>query len=306
MYDLIIVGGGPAGLAASAYALRKRLRVLLVAQNLGGKTAITVQFPQTESHRVIRADELVRSFRDNLEYLSHAYMLGKVTTVSPRGDSYDVAVRPREDQGEELLQSRAVLIATGMRHQPAGVPGETRFQGKALGYSSISYSHLLADRSVFLVGNSRRTVDAALELSTQARKVFLYLEHTGKYHDVYTERLADVANVELIDASALVEFRGNEFAKSVVLRRPDGETVSYEADAFFIQRQPTPNSEPVSGLVDADGDGRIIVDTRNRTSEPGIFAAGDVTTTGFEQILVALGEGAKAALTAYEHLTFPH
>jgi len=302
MHDVIIVGAGPAGLAAATYALRKHLDVLVVSPNLGGKSVMSVDIPGTQAHQVIRAGQLIRDFRQALEYLDYAYTLGTAVEIIAEKDMFRVKTEAAQDGEEAVHRARALIVATGTRIQRLGVPGEEEFLGKSLGYSSISYSHLLLDKRVFLLGNSQRTVEAAVELASQAREVFLLLERSGKYYDVYRSQLSAFKNIHVLEDRTVQEFQGGTHAERALLLDASGKTETVNADAFFIQRQPAPNSEFVSHLVDRDAEDRIVVDTRNRTSAPGVFAAGDVTNIGFEQIVIAIGEGAKAALGAYEYV----
>jgi len=298
MHDLVILGAGPAGLSAASYALRKQLDVMVVSRDIGGKTNLTVDIPDTQAHRVLRAHELVNSFKHTVEYLRHAHSLATTTAVR----AFDDYVEVQTDGPDHVLSARALIVATGARPHPLGVPGESRLFGRGLGYSSISYSHLLAEKRVFLVGDSQRTVDDARELAFQAREVVLLLQEAGRYEELYREQLAELANVTLIEGKRVTEFRGGDYCEAAVLEDRDGTTETVGADAFFVQLQPRAHSDLVSHIVETDPEGRIIVDTRNRTTRPGVFAAGDVTDVGFEQILIALGEGAKAALSAYQYL----
>jgi thioredoxin reductase len=301
MHDLLILGAGPAGLAAASYALRKHLDVQLVARDLGGKTNLRVEFPDTQAHQVLRAHELVHGFRNTVEYLSHAHTIASAKSVTPHDGQVDLDVAG-DGGASRTLSARCLIVATGARPRPLRVPGETEFFGKALGYSSISYSHILAGRRVFLVGDSQRTVDDARELAWQAQEVVLLLHHAGRYESLYREQLAELDNVTLIEGMQVSEFRGGDFCEAAVLTDPEGSEEVIEADAFFVQLQPEPQSALVSEMVETDPEGRIVVDMRNRTTRPGVFAAGDVTNVGFEQILIALGEGSKAALSAYQYL----
>jgi thioredoxin reductase len=301
MHDLLILGAGPAGLAAASYALRKHLDVQLVTRDLGGKTNLRVEFPETQAHQVLRARELVHGFRNTVEYLSHAHTIASAKSVTAHDGKVDLEVAG-DGGASRTLSGRCLIVATGARPRPLRVPGETEFFGKALGYSSISYSHILAGRRVFLVGDSQRTVDDARELAWQAQEVVLLLHHAGRYESLYREQLAELDNVTLIEGMQVSEFRGGDFCEAAVLTDPEGSEEVIEADAFFVQLQPEPQSALVSEMVETDPEGRIVVDMRNRTTRPGVFAAGDVTNVGFEQILIALGEGSKAALSAYQYL----
>jgi thioredoxin reductase len=301
MHDLLILGAGPAGLAAASYALRKHLDVQLVSREIGGKTNLRVEFPGTQSHQVLRAHELVHGFRNTVEYLSHAHTIAAARAVTAHEGHVELEL-DTGGGGPNTLAGRCLIVATGARPRPLRVPGETQFFGKALGYSSISYSHLLAEKRVFLVGDSQRTVDDARELAWQAAEVVLLLQEAGRYEALYREQLAELSNVTLIEGMRVSEFRGGEFCEAALLTDAEGSEETIEADAFFVQLQPEPQSALVAGFVETDPEGRIVVDMRNRTTRPGVFAAGDVTNVGFEQILIALGEGSKATLSAYQYL----
>ena len=302
MYDLIILGGGPAGLAAAMYAVRKNLSALLISPDLGGKVHQGFTIPNAESHRVLKPQALVQEYVNQLSYLSHVYVAARVAGLT-YSDGHCRIEAVAGDGEKSVYDSRYVLIATGVTPRTLGVPGERDFAGRGLGYSSISYSHLLDDKSVFLIGDSRRTVTDVRELALHAREVMLFFRSSGRYHDVHRRELAAVDNVTMIDGDRILEFEGDTFAHSVVIADADGVKHRYEADAFFVQLQPAPNSLVAQDITDLDDDGRIIIDMRNRTTAPRIFAAGDVTNVGFEQILVALGEGTKAGLAIYEALT---
>jgi NADH-dependent peroxiredoxin subunit F len=302
MRDVIVLGAGPAGLAAANYLLRKRLDILVVSEDLGGKSAQSIAIPEALGIRVIRPTAIIENFRKSIEYLTHLHQLGHAETVNHRDDGFSIAFR--DESGKRKREtSRAVIVATGTTPRYLGVPGESEFAGRGLGYSSISYSHLLIGKKVFLVGDSQRTVDDALELAIQAREVVILFEEGSRYREIFQEQLASIENVTVLDAERVTAFEGDDFARRAVVTSRQGKPMVIEADAFFVQLQPEPNSRLVKELVSTDEEDRIVVDMRNRTTLPGLLAAGDVTNVGFEQILVALGEGSKAALTAYQYLT---
>ena len=297
MKELVIIGGGPAGLAAAAYAIRKRIDMLLISEQLGGKSAVTVRFPGVEDHRVIRAHELVESFRNQVEYLDHVHMRDNVEKVDVGTEQMKVFLRKGDP-----IETKTVLVATGTTPRTLGVPGERSLFGKGLGYSSVSYSHLLADRRAFLLGDTNRVLHAAVELSAQAEQVTVLLDPAGAYNEDLKRRVAGYGNLELIEDHDVVEFAGQEWAERVVLESDAGQRRVEEADAFFLERHPVPNSGVVSSIVDLDPEGHIIVDAGGGTSHDGIFAAGDVTSVGLEQVLSAMGDGVKAVLSAYDYI----
>jgi alkyl hydroperoxide reductase subunit F len=297
MYELIIVGGGPAGLTAAIYAIRKRLNVLLVSKDLGGKTNFRLELPDVEDYQVIRGLEIVSKFRSELEYLDFARHMEPVERISRHQDAFAVHTKG----GSELL-AKAVVVASGTRHQRLNVPGEKEFLMRGLCYSALSYAPLFIDKTTVVIGDGELALRSAAELTTVAEHVYL----VGPAGDVLVSalgvKLKAAENVTILEGYQVTEILGDDFAERIVVRGPDGQEAEIGADGTFIEMALVPNSEMVADLVDLDAQGRIKVDSRNRTSVPGIFAAGDVTDTYAEQVLVAAGEGAKAALSAYEYL----
>jgi alkyl hydroperoxide reductase subunit F len=273
MPELIVVGGGPAGLTAAFYAVRRRLDMLLVSPELGGKTRYQSALPGFEEHRVIRGGELVARFARELEYLGYPVRTGSVEKVNAAGEGY----RVRLAAGEELF-ARAVILAAGCRAPRLGIPGEAELFQKGLYGSAASYAHLFLDKSVLVVGQGPRARAAAAELGTAGAQVRL-----------------------LPPGERLVALRGGPGTVQAVLETPAGQTV-LALDGVFNALEPLPNSGPVAGLAELDGSGYVRVDAVCRSSRPGLFAAGDVTDVHREQVLVAVGEGAKAFLSAAEYL----
>jgi alkyl hydroperoxide reductase subunit F len=297
MYDIIVVGGGPAGLTATIYAIRKRLNVLLVSRDLGGKTNFHLELPGVEDYQVIRGLEIVSKFRAELEYLDFARHMEPVDRVVRHHDAFAV----RTKGGGELL-AKTVIVASGTQHQRLNVPGEKEFLMRGLCYSAFSYAPLFIDRTTVVIGEGDLALRSAAELATVAAHVHVVGPTHETLESVLGKKLKALQNVTVLEDHQVVRILGKDYAERVVVKGPDGRETEIGADGTFIEKALIPNSEMVAGLVDLDPQGRIKIDARNRTSVPGIFAAGDVTDTYAEQVLVAAGEGAKAAFSAYEYL----
>ncbi len=297
MYDLIIIGGGPAGLTAAVYAIRKRLNVLLLTKDLGGKTNFRLALPWIQEYQVVRGLEVVSKFRSELEDLDFARHMDDVQKVTRKNGTFVVTTKGGAD-----LEAKAVIIATGARQVRMGIPGEKEFTMKGLCYSAVSYAPLFIDKTTVVVGDGDLALRSGAELSTVARHV--YMVGTGEriLNTPIGKKLGGAANVTILKDSEVVEVKGDEYARSLKLKDPAGKTTEFETDAIFVEKALTPNSDMVKDLVKLDDRGRIIIDDANRTNIPGLFAAGDVTNGFAEQVLVAVGEGAKAALSAYEYL----
>jgi alkyl hydroperoxide reductase subunit F len=297
MYDLIIIGGGPAGLTAAVYAIRKRLNVLMVSKDLGGKTNYRLALPWIEDYQVISGLEVVNKFRSELEYLKFARHMEPVERIELQDGDFIVHTK-----GGGELQAKAVIIASGTMQQRLEVPGEKQFIMRGLCYSALSYAPLFIDRETVVVGEGDLALRSAAELATVAKHVHIVGLSGQALETVLGRKLQASSNVTIKQGFTVTEVKGNGFAEQVIIQNPEGDVETIPAEGTFIEMNLIPNSQMVKGLVELDQQGRIKVDCFARTSVPGLFAAGDVTDSYAEQVLVAVGEGAKAALSAYEYL----
>jgi thioredoxin reductase len=296
MYDLIIIGGGPAGLTAAAYALRKQLDALLVTKDLGGKTNFRLSLENID-RGVTGGREIVRRFKSEIERQDSILRMMAVTHVEALDRGFLV-----HTSEEERLESRAVVIATGVTAQQLNVPGEKNFMMRGLVYSAISYAPQFANRKVVVVGQGQLALRSAAELARKASHVSLVLPGRQEIDTPLGRRLDETGNVTWLTGYSAKEVRGDRYVRSLVVQSAAGLEKEISADGIFVELGLIPNSGIVADLVELDQEGCIVVDARNRTSHPGIFAAGDVTDGFVEDIPIAVGEGAKAALSAYEYL----
>ncbi len=297
MYDLIVVGGGPAGLTATMYAIRKRINVLLVSRDLGGKTNYKLGLPWIKDYQVIHGLEVVNKFRSELEYLDFARHMEPVDEIKKDEGGFLVLTR-----GGGELKTKAVIVATGAKQLRLKIPGEKEYMMSGLCYSALSYAPLFIDRTVVVIGDGDLAMRSTAELATIAEQVYLVSKSNRELASPLGKKLTTADNVTILDGHEVVEVKGDDFARSVMVQDPDGKISAIEADGTFIEMALIPNSQMIADMVDLDDQGRIIVDCANHTNVPGIFAAGDVTSGFAEQVLIAVGEGAKASLSAYEYL----
>ena len=297
MYDLIIVGGGPAGLTAAIYAIRKRLNVLVISKDLGGKTNYRLALPWVEDYQVIRGLEIVNKFRTELEYLDFACKIEVVEKIEKKDDHFIIKTASGTN-----LESKVVLLATGTRQVRMDVPGEKQYTMKGLCYSALSYAPLFIDKSVIVIGDQELALRSAGELSTIAREVTLVCANDKMLDSPLGHKLQHAQNVKIMKDCEIMEVQGDEYARKLILKDKAGKINEYHADGMFVEKALIPNTNMVKGLVELDEQGRIVIDSGCRTNVPGLFAAGDVTNSYAEQVLVAVGEGAKATLSAYDYL----
>jgi alkyl hydroperoxide reductase subunit F len=296
MQDLIILGGGPAGLTATMYAVQKRLDALLITRDLGGKTNYMLQLPFVERHMVINGDEVVSRFSREIEYLDFIRVMENAEKITAIEGGYEIATT-----GGGTYQTRALIVATGAKGQLLNVPGEHEFMMRGLCYSALSYAQLFIDRDVVVIGDGYLALRGVAELARNARNVKLVAGLPNDLDTPIGRRLRVLPQVEFLEGYQVVEVKGDTYARSVVVKGTDGERELF-ADAIFVERDLIPRTQLVAHLVDLDKKGHIQINSRNETSAQGIYAAGDVTDTFSEQVLVSIGEGAKAALSAYEYL----
>ncbi len=296
MYDLIILGGGPAGLTATVYALRKRLNFLLITRDLGGKTNYRLQLPFVEKHLVITGQEVVSRFANEIDYLEFAREFDKAEMVQKIENGFKVTTK-----GGKSYEAKAIIVATGAIGRRLEVPGERQFMMRGLCYSAVSYAPLFIERDVVVIGDTKLALRSAAELARIAEKVTLVAPTHGDLDSILGKKILSADNVEVLEGYKVESVLGDDYARKVIVEN-DGNQVELLADAFFVELELVPQSEMVSDLVELDDSKKIVVDSQNRTSQEGIFAAGDVTNVVAEQVLICVGEGAKAALTAYEYL----
>jgi len=296
MYDVIIIGGGPAGLAATAYAIRKRMDVLLVSPGLGGRTNRKLLLPWVDDYDVLIGEQMVNRFRSQIEYLDFLRVRTAVERIEPRGENYAVILR----DGKEYL-TRNILLTTGATGEMLNVPGEAEFEMKGLCYSTATYAPLFIDRVVLVVGDGVQALRATAELQRIARHVTLVAPTHGNLDIQLAKNLAAEGNITILDSYEVVEIKGDDFVHTVVVRKGD-DARELHVEAVFIEKGLRANSQLVAHLVDVDEGGFIQIDEMNRTSRRGIYAAGDVTTAKSDQVLISMGEGAKAILAVYDDL----
>jgi thioredoxin reductase len=300
MHDVIIIGAGPAGLAAAAYCLRKRLDILVIAPDLGGKANYRMQVAGLEGYEHITGEEVVRKFRSQLQYLDFAQVKDKAAKLEavpgPAGEAFTVATvsGPR-------FSARAVILATGVDPVRLGATGEDKALGRGLSYSAVSHAPLFWDKDTAVVGNGDLALRSAAELATVARRVFL-VAPAGLAELPLKRKLAGQDNVTILEHYRLAGVETNGFVKAITLATPDGRQQELPVTGVFGELGWKPQSALVAGLADLDAEGFVMIDDRCRTSRPGLFAAGDVTNAFGEQVLIATGEGVKAALAAYDYL----
>jgi alkyl hydroperoxide reductase subunit F len=294
-YDLLIIGGGPAGLTAAAYAIRKRIETMLISEDLGGKTNYKFSLPDMDTHLIIDGEELVDKFKSQIEYLDFARHLGRVTKFQRVGKRF---VATTSDQ---TFSGKAAIIATGVTPKRLKVPGEEEFLGHGVSYSAVSHAQLFIDMDVAVVGEGSPALQAAAELAQIARKVNVIGVPDKLIKSPLGKKVKDSGKAEFYSNCTVKEIRGNSFPEKIIIKSKTGEN-EIPIRGVFIELGYVPNTNIFSRLAKMNRERRIVIDGNNQTSVPGLFAAGDVTDVNANQVLIAIGEGANAALSAYNYL----
>lgn len=296
MFDLIILGAGPAGLTAAAYALHKRLETLVVTLDLGGKINFPFRVPWMEGHEVISGLEIVSRYKNQLDYLNFAHEMDRAVQVEHFGKNFIV-----KTEKDKKFETRAILVATGAAARRLGVPGESKLMGQSLSYSAVSHAPLFIDREVAVVGQGLPGLRAVAELAYVAKNVHAVFADPQDLETPLGKKLQDDSKVEIRANYKVKEILGEESVEGIVVAH-NATTRTIDVEGLFIELGLAPHSQIIAHLVNLTPDKQIVVDGRGATSCPGIFAAGDVTDSFAEQVLISIGDGARAALSAFDYL----
>ena len=300
MYDLMIIGGGPAGLAASVYAARKQLNTLLISVDIGGQVNRTLGIENYLGYQFIEGPELIDKFHDQIGQFPINQKIGnKVSKLAKIKGGFEAI----SETGEKY-QSKAVIFVTGKRPKQLNVPGEAEYTGKGVTYCAICDGPVFAGQRVAVVGGGNSALEAALDMVKIAEHVDLVslTELTGDA--VLIDKLKDAKNLSIFTEYQTEKIQGREFVTGMLIRTlKNGEkTRRLKVTGVFIEIGQIPNSEPVRGLIEFNRRGEVPVNCACETTMPGLYAAGDVTDVPEKQIVIAAGEGAKAALQAHHYL----
>lgn len=310
LYDIIIIGGGPAGAAAAIYSARKRMKTLLLTDSFGGQSIVSDDIQNWIGEPHISGFELaekmeahVRAFADIVDVRTPERATGirKIAGDAP-GRACDFEVTT---DGGATYQGKAVILATGARRKMLGVPGESEFNGKGVVFCSTCDAPLFGDKDVAVVGGGNAGVEAVVDLLPYAKRIYLLHRNAELKADASTvEEIKRHANVEILLNAETQEITGDAFVTG--LRYKDKETGverTLAVQGVFVEVGSVPNSEIAKGLVAIDAYGQVTVDSKHAsTSEPGIFAAGDVTDDPYKQNNISAGDAVKAALAAYAYV----
>ncbi len=296
MRELIIIGGGAAALSAGMYALGKQIDFVMIYESLGGKAGWRQSLVGQEEVEYLAGEEAVRIFERKIAMQTDRAIRDTVTSVQRADQGFRV-----ETRNHGVLEALAVIVATGATPVRLQAPGAHELLGQGLGYSVTTHAHLLAGKTAAVIGATHRALRGVAELARTAEKVYLITPDPDAASLPMMHAISQRPNVEVLSGYTVDEVVGPMNVEEIVVSR-EGQQRRIPVAAAFADLGLHPCSECVQHLVRTDEEGFIWVDERMATTVPGIFAAGDVTTSFGEQVLIAIGDGARAALSAYDYL----
>jgi alkyl hydroperoxide reductase subunit F len=303
-FDVLVVGGGPAGAAAAIYAARKGIRTGVAAERFGGQVLDTmaienfISVDYTEGPKMGAAlEQHVKNYDVDIMNLQRAE---KLVPATEPGDLIEVQLA-----NGATLKSKTVILSTGARWRQMGVPGEDEYRNKGVAYCPHCDGPLFKGKRVAVIGGGNSGVEAAIDLAGIVSHVTL-IEFDGKLRadDVLQRKLRSLPNVDIIVSALSTEVLGDgqKVTALVYKDRTSEEMHTIELEGIFVQIGLLPNTEWLKGTLELSPRGEIVIDERGQTSLPGVFAAGDATTVPYKQIVIAMGAGSTAALSAFDHL----
>jgi len=299
LFDTIIIGGGPAGLSAAVYAARKLMKTILISKNIGGQVTDTFDIEHYLGFSEIETADLINRFEE------HVVKYGVVKLVGPEVASVDLTGKIKKvflGDGRMYL-SRTIILATGKRPRMLNVPGESELVGKGVAYCSTCDAPLFAGMDTAVVGGGNSALEAALDLIKVARKVYVVSITPLTGDPILIDKVKSSDNVEILTEYTTNKIIGTQVVEGIEVASLDDKSPRrLDVQGVFIEIGLLPNSDLVVDTLNVNRTGEIMIDCSCRTGIAGVFAAGDVTDVPYKQVIIAAGEGAKAALSAYNYL----
>lgn len=298
IYDVLIVGAGPAGLTAGVYCSRKMLKTVIISENIGGQAIESWAIENYMGYRMVSGEDLMHKFEEQVRGEHISLELDRVHALRKEGDLF-VA----ETAGGKVYTAKTVILTEGKRPRKLGVEGEERYLGRGLSVCATCDGPLFRDKVIAVIGGGNSALQTAIEMARIAKTVHLVVRSTIKADPGYISRYEEQKNIITHLGHTIAALHGNAMVSGITIRdSKSGKETSITLDGVFAEVGWIPNTEFLEGLVRLNDQKEVEIDINCRTSVPGIFAAGDVTNIKTKQIITAAGEGAKAALEAYDYL----
>ena len=297
VYDVLIIGAGPAGLTAAVYCGRKMLKTIIISENIGGQALESWAIENYMGYRMVTGEDLMKKFEEQVRTLNIRLELDRVTAISKDEDFFTITTI-----SDNILKAKSLILSQGNRPKKLGIANEEQYLGRGLSVCSTCDGPLYKGKRVAVVGGGNSALQTAIEMSNIAVSVSLIVRSSIRADPVYSDLLKTRKNITVHLNSQITALSGDKFLSAVTIRGEKGTEQKIDLDGVFIEIGWLPNTEMLDGLVALNDKKEVIVDCNGNTSTPGIFAAGDVTSVKNKQIIIAAGDGAKAALEVYEYL----
>lgn len=299
LYDVVIVGGGPAGLTAALYTARRKLRTLIISKDLGGQAATTTVIENYPGVGAVDGFELMQRFRDQAVSYGAEFVLGDVHTLKPlSGGAFTVGYNT------EQVQSRSIILAFGLTPRSIGVPGEANLVGKGVTYSTALLADTLHNKTVAVVGGGNSAIESVNLLADIAKQVYLiHRRDRFRAETILLDKMEQQANVTKVLNAELKQVHGTDRITGITITQlVNQQTQHLKVDALCINVGFMSRTGFLDGLVAMNDKHEIVIQADCTTNLSGVFAAGDITTSNYKQVVVSAGEGCKAALACYTYL----
>lgn len=299
MYELVIIGGGPAGMTAAVYAARKKLNSLIVTPSFGGQALYSVEVENYLGYHFVSGQELMARFQEHMARFPLDTELASVVELKKKNEgSFSV----KTDRDKEF-EAKTIVIASGKIPRKLQVPGEDRFLNRGVTYCVTCDGPLFAEMDVAVIGAGNAALDAALQMSKISSKVSLISLEAWRGDEITQEKVRSASNVAPFIGYDPIRISGQDLVESIVIKEvATGNEVEIPVRGIFVEIGSLPATSFCRDLVELNEHGEIVINCHNETSVPGVFAAGDVSAIPEKQIIIAAGEGAKSVLNAYKYL----
>jgi alkyl hydroperoxide reductase subunit F len=308
MYDLIIIGGGPGGVAAGIYAARKKMKTLLITDTFGGQSLVSNDIQNWIGTKSISGFDLAKSLEEHLRAQNGIEIVDGelVTEVKKIGDAADGSGGfTITTNGGKIFETKYVLITSGSRRKKLDVPGEKEFDGKGVVYCTTCDAPLFGEKTVVVVGGGNSALEGVMDLIQYASRIYLMVRSEVLRGDPVTqEKVRSHPKVDILWNTVIEEVHGDKFVKGIKYKNvKTGESKDLALEGVFVEIGLIPNSDFASTLVNVNEFGRIVVDGKTQeTSQPGVWASGDVSDGLYDQNNISVGDSVKAVLNIYDKL----
>lgn len=298
MYDLIIIGAGPAGLTSAIYAIRREMKVLVIGEILGGQMIWASEFENYPGYKSISAGDLITNMAEQVKGLGVEIVNQRVSKIEKKDNNFKIITN------NGGYSAKTIILNLGADPRKLNIPGEKEFTGRGVSYCANCDGQFFKNKDVVVVGGGNSAIDAAEVMSKIASKVYV-VNNEEKFtgFEALVEKINGIENIEVMHQTEVKEIIGEKTVDKIKIQnKQTSEEKELVLDGVFIEIGYEADTDWLGGLVEVDKRKQIIVDAKCQTSLPGVFAAGDVTNVPYKQIVIACGQGAIAALSAYEYL----